>query len=216
MWLEHPVLESVLTPGGTPTSRSQAASSCLLARTAGTWRITAGSPHARVCARWIHARPCPCPLNPCTPCLCPCPLDPSMLCPCPLDPHTPVFVPDGSTHIVSMPAGSPHTRAHAHWVPACRACARTRWVPTHPCPCPMDPRTHAHTHRVPTHAPGPHTRSLAGSPRALACGVSIHARTGPMHTCSHWVPALTCSQGPHARIYVSAGCIMCASLSCMY
>ena len=39
MWLEHPVLESVLTPGGTPTSRSQAASSCSLARIAGAWRI---------------------------------------------------------------------------------------------------------------------------------------------------------------------------------
>ena len=40
VWLEHPVLESVLMPGGTPASRSQAASSCSLARIVGTWCIS--------------------------------------------------------------------------------------------------------------------------------------------------------------------------------
>ena len=41
VWLELPVLEFVLTPGGTPTSRSQAASSRSLACIAGTWHINA-------------------------------------------------------------------------------------------------------------------------------------------------------------------------------
>ncbi|KAH9983725.1 hypothetical protein BJV77DRAFT_966630 [Russula vinacea] len=40
VWLELPVLESVLMPGGTLTSRSQAASGCSIARTVGTWCIT--------------------------------------------------------------------------------------------------------------------------------------------------------------------------------
>ena len=73
-------------------------------------------------------------------------------------------------------AGSPHAHVRARWA--------------RPCPCPLDPRMHALTGYARTHAPGPCT----------------HARTGPMHACSHRTPrplarsahARTLAPGPHA------------------
>ena len=53
VWLELPVLEFILTPGGTPTSRSQAASSRSLVCIVGTWRI---STHSSDLRDWRTAR----------------------------------------------------------------------------------------------------------------------------------------------------------------
>ena len=128
---------------------------------------------------------------------------PAHPCSCLLDPpRTPM----------PAPAGSPHARV------------RARWIPARPCPCAMDPRTHActrspcvlarrvptrtrsrglHTHTHWAHAralvPGPHTCSLAGSPMR-ACSWDLHTtRTGPMHAHSHQVPTPAHSQGPHTH-----------------
>ena len=110
---------------------------------------------------------------------------------CLLDPHMPVFVPAGSTT---------HAHAHTCWIP-----------PAHPCSCPMDPRTpvsvpdgstHARMHAPGPHAcllAGSHTCWLTGSPRALACRVSIHAHTGPMHARLHRVLTPAHLRGPHTR-----------------
>ena len=66
---------------------------------------------------------------------------------------------------------------------------RAHWIPARPSLPDGSPRTHA---------PGPmHARSHR---------VPMHARHIP--TLAH--------VASHARVYVSAGCIMCASLSCMY
>ena len=61
---------------------------------------------------------------------------------------------------------------------------------------------HMHWAHACTLAPGPHAHSHAGSPRALARRVSIHACSGPMHTCS-----LTGSPCTYICVYPSAVCI---------
>ena len=89
-------------------------------------------------------------------------------------------------------AGSPHALA-------CRVPKHTRSRDLHTaCTGPM----HAHSHQVPMRicTQGPHVRSLTGSPYMHAPGPCTRAH----------------SQGLHAHVYVSTGCIMCASLSCMH
>ena len=124
------------------------------------------------------------------------------------DPRTPVSVPAGSTH----------------------ACVRACWIHARPCPCLLDPRTyalagyarthartrpmHACTHRARAHcshwayacmhAPGPCTLLTLGLCMHACTGPMHAARTGPMHACmhrararcSHWVPTPARSRGP--------------------
>ena len=158
------------------------------------------------------------------PCLCLCLLDPSTPCLCPLGPCTPV----------PMPAGSPHARVHAHWTPAHHACAHARWIPACRVRARWIPACRVHARWIPAHRvcacwiparlssclliPAccvhacarwihAHMHVLTGSPRLLACRVPACARLWGVHTCTHQA---------YAHVYVSAGCIMCASLSCMY
>ena len=111
-------------------------------------------------------------------------------------------------------AGSLHARVRACWIHA-------RTGPTHACTGP----THACSHQVPTPArsqgpsrmlaPGPHARSLAGSPRTHArTGPCTLAHTGPpqplgfharthwaLHACSLRVPTPARTRGPHACVH---------------
>ena len=156
--------------------------------------MLARSLHARARAHWIHAR------------LCPCPMDPRM--------HTCT----GPIHTRShqVPTCARLQDPHAHSL-AGYPRALTRGVPMHACTWPMHAcRTgspHVLAHRVPTCAcsQGLHAHLLAGYPRVLTCRVPIHARTGPMHACSHWVLTRAHShrvlmharsQGPHAHVCV--------------
>ena len=161
--------------------------------------VPAGSTtHAHARARWIPAR----------------------LCSCPMDPHTPVSMRDGSTHarIHRVPtrvgsqgpracslAGSPYTHTLG---PCTRARTRSPHLLARRVP-------HArllvgspyHTHWAHARAltPGPHACSLAGSPSALTCGVSIphapglctHTRTRSPRAFTRRVPTHACSRGLH-------------------
>ena len=102
---------------------------------------------------------------------------------------------------------SPHTHVHAHW------------IPTRPCPCPLDPCTHTLTGYACTHALGPCMLAcrvptptclqgpscmLAPGPYAcLLMGPISHACTGPhMHACigpcMHTRTRPPCPLGLHA------------------
>ena len=103
-------------------------------------------------------------------------------------------------------AGSLHTHVHAHW------------IPTHPCPCLLDPHMHTLTGYTHTHAPGPctlahsqgpcmhtHTRSLCPLTHGahLACSHQVPCplthRAHLTHT--HQVPMPTRLQGPHTSTH---------------
>ena len=169
--------------------------------------VLAGSPHAHVRARWIPARPYPCPLDPRTHTL---------------TGYARTHAPGPRTH-----APGPCTLARTGSPrPLARSAQHTRTGS----PRPLARGAHlARSHRVPTpawspctHTPGPHARSLAGSLRkhapAHACtlasghartlapgpharSVSMHARTGPMRACSLRVPTPARTRGPHACVH---------------
>ena len=178
------------------------------------WHAVAGSPHAHVHARWIYTCPCPCPLDLCmhaltgyahmhvlgpcmhtctgsmhacshwTPCLLTCSAHARTLAPGPHAAHT-------GSHAHSL-AGSP-TLLGLH--------ARTHWVRV-----PMPARSWGPSHM---HTPGPHARSLTGSPYTHTPGHTCTLAPGP-HTHSH-------SVSMHARMHWAHVCMLARRVpACMH
>ena len=150
----------------------------------GTWvdddAVLARSLHARVRARWIHARTGP--THTCT--------GPTHAC----------------SHQVPTPARSqgpsrtltpgPHARSVSMHARTGSPCLLARGVPTHARMLALGP----HTRLVSMHArTGPCAHARSGSPRPLARGVPMHVCTGPMHARSHRAPMPTRLRGPHVR-----------------
>ena len=185
--------------------------------------VLARSPYAHVRARWILARPCPCPLDPRTHTLTgyarthapgprthapgPCTLART---------GSPRPLARGAhlarSHRVPTPAWSPCTHA-----PGPHARSRGPYASTHRA---MHARLHramhARSHRAHARmlALGPHAHSHTGSPGMRApglctCarpGLCMHACTGPMHARSHQAYARVLAPGPHACSLVGSPC----------
>jgi hypothetical protein len=149
--------------------------------------VLAGSPHAHVRACWIPAHPCPCPLDPrmhtltayaCTHTLGPCMHAPG---PCTHAPGPCTLAHTGSPCPLGLHARTGSPCPLARGVPMQARTGPCMHARTGPCtfartgpPCPLS--LHARMHQAHAHvlAPGPHTRSLAGSPCTCICVHWMH------------------------------------------